>query len=116
MEHPTKAAIVLSVIGEQLAQERFVYRYVTRGAFYESALAAGLNPETASVWDQQLIARVALYSPGGILARDLAKNPTVLVVNDTVFAHGGLLPIHCECNSVSFILALGDLSCSILLV
>lgn len=28
------------------------------------------------------------------MARELAKNPTVLVVNDTVFAHGGLLPIH----------------------
>lgn len=70
------------------------FRYVTRGAFYESALAAGLSQENANVWDQQLIARVALYSPGGILAKELARNPTVLVVNDTVFAHGGLLPIH----------------------
>lgn len=28
------------------------------------------------------------------MARELSKNPTVLVVNDTAFAHGGLLPIH----------------------
>lgn len=28
------------------------------------------------------------------MARELAKNPTVLVVNDIVFAHGGLLPHH----------------------
>lgn len=70
------------------------FRYVTKGAFYECALASGLTPEAASIWDQQVVARVGLYSPGGILAKELAKNPTVLVVNDTVFAHGGLLPIH----------------------
>jgi hypothetical protein len=28
------------------------------------------------------------------MARELAKNPTVLVVNDIVFVHGGLLPHH----------------------
>lgn len=28
------------------------------------------------------------------MARELAKNPTVLVVNNIVFAHGGLLPHH----------------------
>jgi hypothetical protein len=28
------------------------------------------------------------------MALELAKNPTVLIVNDTVFAHGGLLPLH----------------------
>lgn len=35
-----------------------------------------------------------MYTPGGPMALELAKNPTVLVVNDTAFAHGGLLPIH----------------------
>ena len=45
-------------------------------------------------WDEQLKARINLYSPGGVVAKELAKNPTVLIVNDTVFAHGGLLPIH----------------------
>lgn len=28
------------------------------------------------------------------MALELAKNPTVLIVNDTAFAHGGLLPEH----------------------
>ena len=69
-------------------------RYATRGAFYECALAAGLKGELSLNWDDQLKARIDLYSPGGLVARELAKNPTVLVVNDTVFAHGGLLPIH----------------------
>jgi hypothetical protein len=41
-------------------------------------------------------ARLALYTPGQPMAIELSKNPTVLVVNDTVFAHGGLLPIHVE--------------------
>lgn len=72
------------------------FRYVTRGAFYESALAAGLEGVEAREWENQLMARVALFSPGGIVANELAKNPTVLVVNDTVFAHGGLLPSHVE--------------------
>lgn len=70
------------------------FRYVTPGAFYESALAAGLTKELSFNWDDQLKARLELYSPGGLVACELAKNPTVLIVNDTVFAHGGLLPIH----------------------
>ena len=37
-----------------------------------------------------------LYSPGGGMARELAKNPTVLLVNDILFAHGGVLPPHGE--------------------
>ncbi|GMH33894.1 hypothetical protein BSKO_01728 [Bryopsis sp. KO-2023] len=72
------------------------FRYVTRGAFYESALAAGVDRSEAMVWESQLMSRVALFSPGGLVANELAKNPTVLVVNDTVFAHGGLLPVHVE--------------------
>lgn len=70
------------------------FRYVTAGAFLESAAAAGLRGDALQSWDNQLRARLRLYSPGGPMAMELAKNPTVLVVNDTVFAHGGLLPQH----------------------
>lgn len=70
------------------------YRYVTPGAFVESALVAGLTEEQALSWEMKMRARQAMYLPGGPMAIELAKNPTVLVVNDTVFAHGGLLPIH----------------------
>jgi hypothetical protein len=35
-----------------------------------------------------------LYRPGGQMACELAKNPTVLIVNDSVFAHGGVLSQH----------------------
>jgi len=71
------------------------FRYVTPGAFWESAIAAGMT-ETEIANDRQgvLRARWHLYRPGGQMARELAKNPTVLVVNDLVFVHGGLLPHH----------------------
>lgn len=71
------------------------FRYVTPGAFWESAVAAGMT-ENDIAMDRQgvLRARWFLYKPGGQMARELAKNPTVLVVNDIVFAHGGLLPHH----------------------
>ena len=71
------------------------FRYVTPGAFWESAIAAGMTEqEIASDRQGVLRARWFLYRPGGQMARELAKNPTVLVVNDIVFAHGGLLPHH----------------------
>lgn len=41
-----------------------------------------------------VIARSALLQPGGPLARELARHPVVLKVNDWVFCHGGLLPHH----------------------
>jgi hypothetical protein len=71
------------------------FRYVTPGAFWESAIAAGMTEsDIASNREGVLRARWFLYRPGGQMARELAKNPTVLVVNDIVFAHGGLLPHH----------------------
>jgi len=71
------------------------FRYVTPGAMWESAVASGLS-ETEIMSDRQAVlrARWYLYRPGGQMARELARNPTVLVVNDIVFAHGGLLPHH----------------------
>jgi hypothetical protein len=70
-------------------------RYVTPGAFIESAEEFGIPREVAlRNWEGCVQARAALYLPGGKMAMELAKNPTVLVVNDTAFAHGGLLPIH----------------------
>uniref|UniRef100_A0A7S0WLG4 Calcineurin-like phosphoesterase domain-containing protein n=1 Tax=Pyramimonas obovata TaxID=1411642 RepID=A0A7S0WLG4_9CHLO len=94
------------------------FRYVTPAAFRESAMV-GLNTadftsgmyvetdqslkgKTADFsspgvsFTMQVRARLTLFSPGGPIARKLAQNPTVLIVNDTVFAHGGLLPSHVE--------------------
>ncbi len=57
-------------------------------------MVAGLRGERLDSVEQRMRARLHLYSPGGQLAVELAKNPTVLVVNDTLFAHGGVLPKH----------------------
>lgn len=70
------------------------FRYVTPGAFWESATLAGLSQDEATDPRSMLRARWELFQPGGTVARELAANPTVLVVNDIVFAHGGLLPHH----------------------
>lgn len=71
------------------------HRYVTPGGFAECAKECGLAPDVAlEDWKQCLQARATLYLPGGSIARELSKNPTVLVVNDTAFVHGGLLPVH----------------------
>jgi hypothetical protein len=72
-------------------------RYVTPGAFIEAAEEFGIPREMAMRnWEGCIQARAALYLPGGRIAKELSRNPTVLVVNDTAFAHGGLLPTHGE--------------------
>lgn len=76
-----------------------VCRYVTPGAFVEAAEEFGIPREVAvRNWDGCIQARAALYLPGGRIAKELSRNPTVLVVNDTAFAHGGLLPTHGACT------------------
>ncbi|KAJ7542822.1 hypothetical protein O6H91_09G013400 [Diphasiastrum complanatum] len=49
-------------------------------------------------WKMQkgVTARTLLFSPGGPLAKELARNGVVLKVNDWLFAHGGVLPHHVE--------------------
>ena len=71
-------------------------RYVTSGAFTESGMIMGLTGAQLQDLEVLVRARLALYTPGQPMAIELSKNPTVLVVNDTVFAHGGLLPEHVE--------------------
>ena len=69
-------------------------RYATPGGFREAALAAGVRGEGLLCVETTLRARLHMYAPGQPMARELAKNPTVLMVNDTLFAHGGVLPHH----------------------
>lgn len=69
-------------------------RYVTPGAFIESGIFGGIQESELCDWHVLAQTRLAVYKPGGPMAMELSKNPTVLVVNDTVFAHGGLLPVH----------------------
>lgn len=40
--------------------------------------------------------RANAFFPGGIYAQQLQKRPVVLLLNETVFVHGGLLPAHAQ--------------------
>mmetsp|Transcript_6059 Transcript_6059/g.22904 ORF Transcript_6059/g.22904 Transcript_6059/m.22904 type:complete len:386 (+) Transcript_6059:189-1346(+) len=85
------------------------FRYVTQGAFQESTrfgehlgnlfgkpFEDAFGGGETDPRKKQVKARAGLFSPGGPLAQQLAMNSTVLIVNDTVFAHGGLMPRHVE--------------------
>ena len=100
------------------------FRYVSRGAFHEtmrfsdhlvklfgkdavpgrrrrrslSTEEDGEEEEEEEMdeWRKLTNARAGLFSPGGPLAQQLSMHHTVLIVNDTVFAHGGLVPRHVD--------------------
>ena len=93
---------IMNVLGD--------FRYATKGAYAECARYAeakrqklveklgeenapplpetpeDVNPETY----RGVLARRDLFLPGGEMAMRMAKNPTVLQVGDTVFAHAGI--------------------------
>ena len=50
----------------------------------------------AGKFQAQLKARIALFAPGGPIAQELANSYAALQINDTVFAHGGIMPHHVE--------------------
>ena len=60
----------------------------------EAAKAAGVNGASLHNLAALAAGRQKMYRPGGPIARMLARNSTILVVNDTLFAHGGVLPEH----------------------
>ena len=62
------------------------FRYVTRGGFADFE-----TPETASE-PPNALAREKAFLPGGSYAKRLAAFDTVIMVGDTVFVHGGVLP------------------------
>mmetsp|Transcript_14506 Transcript_14506/g.43844 ORF Transcript_14506/g.43844 Transcript_14506/m.43844 type:complete len:455 (-) Transcript_14506:505-1869(-) len=72
------------------------FRYATEGGMLESATMGGLRGVEAHMSPNQRAARLRLFSPGGHLAKELAHNATVLIVNDTMFAHGGVLMGHVQ--------------------
>lgn len=77
------------------------FRYVTPGGFEDFAdvpgIAAGATPEaTADVLDPEMRARAAAFMPGGIYARTLAGHNLLVMVGDSVFVHGGVLPAYAE--------------------
>ena len=70
-------------------------RYVTAGGFVDFADVAFDATDTFyGPYAPEEKGRVAAFRPGGPYAKLLAEHVVALVVGDTAFAHGGLLPEH----------------------
>lgn len=71
-------------------------RYVTPGGFADFEGIEGLRLDDPSLSRARPYerARRAAFRPGGPYARVLARRNTVVVVGDSVFVHGGVLPGH----------------------
>jgi hypothetical protein len=76
-------------------------RYVTEGGFREFEGVVEMPEGEELLADSVLLAhdpehraRVAAFRPGGPYARLLARRNTAVLVGETAFVHGGLLPEH----------------------
>jgi hypothetical protein len=74
------------------------FRYVTPGGFVDFEDVAVVDAAD-SLWaslepDQR--ARAAAFVPGGPFARLLAQRNTVVIVGNSLFVHGGILPEHVD--------------------
>ncbi len=70
-------------------------RYVTDAGFAQFAeYAQSPGPRPLSDVPPARRGRLVAFLPGGPWARRLAQHPLVLIVNDSVFTHGGLVPKH----------------------
>jgi hypothetical protein len=80
------------------------FRYVTPGGFAEFASETSSTVEL-SRFPEKARGRAAAFLPGGTQATRLAHRNAVIIVGDTVFAHGGVLPKYArridEVNEVS---------------
>jgi len=71
------------------------FRYVTEGGWADFAdVPADPQDPLIAMYEPHARGRVAAFRPGGPYARILAGHNTVMVIGDTVFVHGGLLPVH----------------------
>ena len=72
------------------------FRYVTSDGFrdFRSTELAGARARAASQLPEEQRGRAATFLPGGPGALRLAKHSIAIMVGDSVFVHGGLLPGH----------------------
>ena len=71
-------------------------RYVTPGGFADFEDAPGVDEDDPRLGEipAHARARASAFMPGGAYALRLADNKVIAIVDDTVFAHGGVLPTH----------------------
>jgi len=82
----------------ELMNARPDLRYVTEGGFtdFQDAVVIAEEDSLLLAFEPAQRARVAAFRPGGPFARLLAERPVVLVIDDNVFVHGGVLPMHLD--------------------
>lgn len=71
------------------------FRYVTDGGFAAFASEAS-DTVDVSRFPPRARGRAAAFLPGGTYARRLAERNAVIIVGDTVFAHGGVSPAYAK--------------------
>ena len=80
----------------ELMNVRGDFRYVTEGGFtdFEDALKYDVDDPRLEGFKPHQRARMAAFLPGGPYARFLAQRRLILLLEDNVFVHGGVLPGH----------------------
>jgi hypothetical protein len=69
------------------------FRYVTPAGFHAFGAVTPASPHARGTGDVER-ERAGAFLPGGGYARKLVERDIVAIVNDTVYAHGGVLPEH----------------------
>lgn len=74
------------------------YRYVTDGGWADFEGAAGEVPADSflATLEPHQRARAGAMRPGGVFARQLGEHNTFVIVGETLFTHGGVLPEHVD--------------------
>jgi hypothetical protein len=80
----------------ELMNAQLDFRYVSERGFTSFAELAASAPASAARLPAEQRGRAAAFAPGGSYAQKLARHPTVAMVGDTLFAHGGVLPAHVD--------------------
>ncbi len=72
------------------------YRYVTPGGYTDFEDAPGVRDQLGELSGdaRKRRARTIAFAPGGPYARVFAQHNTVVIVGDTLYVHGGVLPDH----------------------
>jgi hypothetical protein len=72
------------------------FRYVTAAGMTDFADAPGVDMSSPRMMRMPVSqrARAAAFFPGSAYATKLASHPVVVIVGDTVYCHGGVLPKH----------------------
>ena len=82
----------------ELMNVKLDLRYVTPGGYEDfEDFASGIDVDTVlTAYDESHRGRVAAFRPGGPYAEMLSRRNTIVIVGETVFVHGGILPEHID--------------------